>query len=62
LYRRERLSYRYTNEEDGNALRRYWTRRIDGSTAPLFSPIAKAMRVASLRAPPESSLKINSQA
>ena len=27
----ERLSYGYTNEEDGNALRRYWTRRIDGS-------------------------------
>src|SRR5216683_7232760 len=27
----ERLSYRYTNEEDGKTLRRYWTRRIDGS-------------------------------
>jgi hypothetical protein len=27
----ERLSYRYTNEEDGNALRRYWTGRIDES-------------------------------
>ena len=27
----ERLSYRNTNEEDGKTLRRYWTRRIDGS-------------------------------
>jgi len=27
----ERLPYRYTNEEDGKTLRRYWTRRIDGS-------------------------------
>ena len=27
----ERLSYRYTNEENGKTLRRYWTRRIDGS-------------------------------
>lgn len=27
----ERLSYRYINEDDGKALRRYWTRRIDES-------------------------------
>src|ERR1700694_3712862 len=27
----ERLSYRYTNEENGKTLRRYWTRQIDGS-------------------------------
>ena len=27
----ERLSYRYINEEDCKALRRYWTRRIDAS-------------------------------
>jgi hypothetical protein len=27
----EQLSYRYSNEEDGKTLRRYWTRRIDGS-------------------------------
>jgi hypothetical protein len=27
----QRLSDRYTNEEDGKTLRRCWTRRIDGS-------------------------------
>ena len=34
----ERLSYRYTNEEDGKTLRRYWTRRIDGSDPRVSGP------------------------
>jgi hypothetical protein len=34
----ERLSYRNTNEEDGKTLRRYWTRRIDGSDPRVSGP------------------------
>src|SRR5258708_21593284 len=34
---------------------------VFGRKAPLFTPIAKAMRVASLRAPPESSMVENQQ-